>query len=131
MNIVDGCEHEVPAYHHEVGGSPCDDASALNPDGNRRDSEHRSCVATGSLRIGDVLHDVVQHLMRHGSMLKFLILEDVTGLGRPCVDDRGVSKPDNATAVCELLSRVLDMHVFAYRLYSRGHPKASASEECL
>ena len=119
INLIDGCEREVPASHHEVGGFPCDDASALNPDGNRRDSEHRSCVAAGSLRTGNVLHDVVRHLIRHGGMLKFLILENVRGLGRPCVDKNGDSKPDNATVVREFLSRVLDMHVFIYKLDPR------------
>ena len=119
INLIDGCEREVPASHHEVGCFPCDDASALNPDGNRRDSEHRSCVAAGSLRTGNVLHDVVHHLIRHGGTLKFLILENVRGLGRPCVDKNGDSKPDNATVVCELLSRVLDMHVFVYKLDPR------------
>ena len=78
INLIDGCEREVPASHHEVGGIPCDDASALNPDGNRRDSEHRSCVAAGSLRTGNVLHDVVHHLIRHVGTLKFLILENVS-----------------------------------------------------
>ena len=77
INLIDDCECEVPASHHVVGGFPCDDASTLNPDGNRRDYEHSSCVVAGCLRTGNVLHAVVHHLARHGRKLRFLILEHV------------------------------------------------------
>ena len=122
----------IPELHHLAAGSPCDDASAENS--ASRSSRNRTCVASGTLRTGSVLHDLVRFLQNQQKAKQksgccdkpfFLILENVRALASPPGGSANPSGPSNASVVSEILRRSLNFQALVFSLDPRmfGSPQ--------
>ncbi|CAE7240001.1 unnamed protein product [Symbiodinium sp. CCMP2592] len=105
---------QMPLCTAITAGFPCQDCSVLNTSASS--SDNRSCVATGRLRTGSVLHNIVQYLKTQGAAApKVCMFENVVGLTR--THERGAN--NNLDHVGHLLDKETNRLLHVWELDPR------------